>query len=126
MAMGLIHREIEIIGDKGRARVKALFDSGASASFLRREVAEEVATVIKMPITWDFTLGDNKTHRRAEYLTNIHLTIKDWTIFDRVLVVDQLASELIIGADILQRWRIALDFEKEDILIDKKAFELRL
>ena len=124
--MGLITKEIEIIGDKGRAGIKALFDSGASASFLRREVAEEVATVIKMPIARSFTLGDNKTIIETEHVTNIDIKIKDWIIFDRVLVVDQLATELVIGADIMQRWKITLDLEKEDILIDEKAFELRL
>jgi hypothetical protein len=124
--MGLIIKDVDIAGDKDRMKVRALFDSGASASFLRRDIAEKVATVLKMTKVWEFTLGDNKTRLQAECLTGIDITVKDWTIFDRVLVIDQLTSDLVIGADIMQRWKIKLDLETEDILIDKKVFELRL
>ncbi len=38
--MGMIVKEVKIEGDKGTAKVKALFDSGASDSILRKDVAD--------------------------------------------------------------------------------------
>jgi len=42
------------------------------------------------------------------------------------VVVEELSEELVIGSDRMQRWEIKLDLEKEDILIDKKALELKI
>jgi len=47
--MGLIVKEAEIAGDKGTKRAKALFDSGASLSLIRRSVLQGVAAEVKMP-----------------------------------------------------------------------------
>ncbi len=124
--MGIISRAIKIIGDKGEREVNALFDSGASASFIKHDIVKEVATIIKMPRERGFTLGNGEGTLRTPYVTNLDFNIKDWTIFDRILVVDKLGEELIIGADIMQRWKMKLDFEKEDILIDPKVFDFKL
>lgn len=52
--MGLITKQLLLEGDKGKAGVEALFDTGASASFIRREVAKNVGTVVKLPTPWTF------------------------------------------------------------------------
>jgi hypothetical protein len=55
-----------------------------------------------------------------------HLTINVITVYQQILVADELSEELIIGADTLQHWKIKLDPEREDVIIDKKGLELKL
>jgi hypothetical protein len=40
-------------------------------------------------------------------------------------VVDDLAEELIIGADMMQRWKISLDLDNEVVSIDPRALYMR-
>ena len=41
-------------------------------------------------------------------------------------VADDLAEELIIGADMMQKWKISLDLDNEDIAVDPRALYLNL
>ncbi|MDH7486480.1 MAG: retropepsin-like aspartic protease [Anaerolineae bacterium] len=126
MEMGLIIKPVEVIGDRDRVQVQALFDTEASASFLRRDIAESVATFSRWPAPWKFVLGDGKNTIEAQDFVGVHITIKGVTVFFPLLVVDQIGEEMIIGADMLQRWKIRLDPEKEEVFIDKKVTELKL
>lgn len=124
--MGLISKQIEVIGDKQKIKAQALFDTGASASFIRKDLADQIATVVRMPSPWIFILGDGKGKVQAEHCLHVDIIIKGVKIFHQLIAVKDLGEEIIIGADILQRWKIKLDPEKEDILIDKKVTELKL
>jgi hypothetical protein len=119
--MGLIVKPTNLTGDKGSATVQALYDTRASASFLRREIAERIATVSALPSAHRFTLGDGKDVLRVQEAVNLDITIDEVTVsFDEVtvsfnvLVVDELGEGMIIGADMLQRWKIRLDPEQEE------------
>lgn len=125
--MGLILKELEIAADRGKTSAKTLFDTGASISLIRKNVAEKVATVLRMPHSIDLIMGDGKSTLHAEWLTFIQFSLKG-SIFppQRVVVVDELEEDLIIGTDILQTWKIKLDLEHEDFIIDKSILRLRL
>jgi hypothetical protein len=124
--MGLIVKEVEIAGDKGTKKVKALFDSGAFLSLARRSVVQNVATEVKMPRSVSFQLGDGEGRLTTERWVPLFITVKGVEISDNVVVVDKLAEELIIGAGTLQKWRIKLDLENDDVLIDPRVAELKL
>jgi len=125
--MGIIMKEVEIAGDKGRKIVMSLFDSGASCSVIRKDVAEEVSTILKIPTPFEFILGDGETTLRADYVTFVEFTLKGYRYPpQRVIVVDKLEEELIFGVDTLQMWKIKLDFVNEDVVIDKSVLRLRL
>jgi hypothetical protein len=124
--MGLIVKPTNLTGDKGSATVQALYDTRASASFLRREIAERIATVSALPSAHRFTLGDGKDVLRVQEAVNLDITIDEVTVFFNVLVVDELGEEMIIGADMLQRWKIHLDPEQEEVYIDPRVTRLRL
>ena len=53
--MGLIVKRLRVAGDKGERRLEVLFDTGAGASFIRRDVVERIATTLELP---SYTLGD--------------------------------------------------------------------
>jgi len=124
--MGLIVKEVEIAGDKGGKKVKALFDSGASLSLVRRSAVQDVATEVKMPRPATFRLGDGEGQLTAENWAPLFITVKGIDISDNVVVVDKLAEELIVGAGTLQKWRIKLDLENDDVVIDPRVTELKL
>ena len=125
--MGVLVKEIEIIGDKGKAKVKALFDSGATDSLIRKDIAEKVATLLRMPQSLVFILGDGETQIQSDCSTDLQFIINNSLIPGwRFYVVDKMEEEIVIGADAFQRWKFKLDFEKEDVIIDKEALRLRL
>ncbi|MFQ5825090.1 MAG: retropepsin-like aspartic protease [bacterium] len=124
--MGLITKQLLLEGDKGKTDVVALFDTGASASFIKREIAQNLATIVKLPTPWTFIQGDGKNEITIQNGIMVNLTINDITIFQQILVADELSEELIIGADTMQRWKIRLDPEHEDVIIDRKVLDLKL
>ena len=124
--MGLIIKEVEIAGDKGTKKVRALFDSGASLSLIRQTVVQDVATEVKMPRQVAFQLGDGESQLTTQKWVPLLITVKGLGISDNVVVVGKLAEDLIIGAGTLQKWRIKLDLENDDVLIDPHVTELKL
>jgi len=42
------------------------------------------------------------------------------------MIIDNLSEPVIIGAKTLQAWRLKLDFEKDEVIIDPRVTKLRL
>jgi len=124
--MGLIYKRIFIEGNRGKTQVDVLFDSGASVSFLRREVAERIADLLPLPSPRSFSLDDGKGALEVREVTHVDIHLEEGTIFDEVVVASNLAEELVIGASTLQRWRVKLDFEQDEVILDKRLLNLKL
>lgn len=124
--MGLIIKRLQVVGDKGKRRVQVLFDTGASASFIRRDIAQSLTTILKLPSPEVYTLGDGVGRLRATETAVLYVTIKGIRISDNFIVVPRLSDEIIIGANTLQKWRVKLDLENEDVLIDRRVARLLL
>jgi len=45
---------------------------------------------------------------------------------DEFMVVPNLSDDVVIGAATLQKWRMKLDFEAEEVIIDPRVTRLRL
>jgi hypothetical protein len=76
MAVGLIIKKLPVFGDKGRTRVQILFDTGASSSFVRRDIAESLATILKLPSPEVYTLGDGVGRLRATETAVLYVIAK--------------------------------------------------
>lgn len=124
--MGLVIKELEIEGDLGKRNVETLFDSGASQSLIRKDMVTGIATVINLPHPIRFEMGDGKATIEAKELANLFIAINGYTINDQVIVVEELGDEMIIGARTMQGWRIKLDLENEEVIIDPKVMRMRL
>ncbi|MGA9350404.1 MAG: retropepsin-like aspartic protease [Anaerolineae bacterium] len=116
---------MEVAGSLGKRDCDVLFDTGASACFVRESVARECAQVLKWPTPLTFTLGDETTIT-AEHTTDLQVDIKGHPLAHMFLVVPNLPCEVVIGADFLQRWKIKLDPATEDFIIDERALEILL
>jgi hypothetical protein len=124
--MGLIVKKLRVFGDKGERRLQVLFDTGASASFIRSDVATPLAAVVNLPSAEVYTLGDGVGKLRAVATAVLYVMIKGIRISDNFIVVPRLSDEVILGAHTLQKWRLKLDLENEDVLIDRRMSRLLL
>ena len=123
--MGLIYKTYEVSGNRSTVPVNALFDTCAGPSFLRQDIAESIGTPAALPQPQRFTLADGTVALTVDRSINIAFTIGDAPLFYNFLVVDNLAEEMIIGADMMQRWKISLDLDQESVTVDHRALRLR-
>lgn len=124
--MGLIVKRLRVAGDKGERRLQVLFDTGASASFVRLDIAERIATTLKLPSPETYTLGDGVGKLRVNETVVLYVYINGVRTSDNFIVATRLSDEVIIGANTLQKWRIKLDLENEKVVIDKRMSRLLL
>ncbi len=52
--------------------------------------------------------------------------IDDFLLSDEFLVIPGLSEEAIIGATTLQKWRIKLDFEHDQVIVDPRSANLQV
>ncbi len=116
--MGIICKRLKIIGDKGSAEAEVLFDSGARSSVVRREVAQKVTTIVRMPTPKTFGLASNKAEMVSTEFTLMNIRIDGKDLDGRFYVLDDLRREVIIGSDFLQNWSIVLNPKNEDIKVN--------
>jgi hypothetical protein len=124
--VGLIVKRLRVVGDKGQRRLQVLFDTGAGASFIRRNVAEKVASIFELPSPKIYTLGDGVGRLRVNETAVLYIYIQGLEISDNFIVAPRLADEVIIGATTMQKWRVKLDLENERVIVDKRMARLLL
>jgi len=124
--MGLIVKRLRVVGDKGERRLQVLFDTGAAASFIRRDVAARIATALELPSPKTYTLADGGGRLRVNETAVLYVYIQGVEISDNFIVAARLSDEVIIGANTMQKWRIKLDLENERVIIDKRMARLLL
>ena len=124
--MGLIVKKLRVVGDKGEGKLRVLFDTGAGASFIRRDVVDGIATILELPTPKTYTLGDGVGRLRVSETAVLYVHIQGVEISDNFIVAPRLADEVIIGASTMQKWRVRLDLEDEKVIIDKRMARLLL
>lgn len=128
--MSILSRTISLIGSRGRTDRVALFDSGADYSMIRRDIAEAIAEPIALPDpeNWIFETAraGDEIHATHRITLDFRFYDSDARFSDEFIVFDDAAEEVIIGTATMQKWRIGLDFENEQIVYRKTARRLRV
>lgn len=124
--MAIIQKEISLAGSKGERRVLAVFDSGASYSCIQPELATELGLVDRLSKPLDFTTAKEGERLSATETTRLDFYINDYRFSDEFMLIPGLSEPVLIGAATLQKWRMKLDFETEEVIIDPKVTKLRL
>ncbi len=128
--VSVLDKDMLLIGSRARHRTVALFDSGASYSIIRRDIAEsiELLTPLPNPESYVFETARPGDLIRAQYRVIIEFRFDDsQALFsDEFIVFDECSEPVIIGATTLQKWHIKLDFENEEIIYRKTAQRLRV
>lgn len=126
--MSLINRKIVLAGSKGRKEVTAFFDSGASYSCINKKTADELAHLEPLSEVMEFETAESDSMIIAQYGIRVDFFFTDTPrrFTDELFVIDDLSEELIIGATTMQKWKIRLDFEHEEVIYDKRMHRLRI
>lgn len=124
--MGILVKQVTLRGDKGQVELDGMFDTGATYSVIRKDIAEQIATVI--PLDEPITLRTSEQSRQLTATHCICLTIwlNGYRLSDEFLVLEELSRPVLIGAATMQKWRIRLDMANEEVIVDPTATELWL
>ena len=123
--MGLIIKEYEVTGNRGSDTVRVLYDTGAGASFVRRDIADNLGDIVGTPTPVRFMMADAREGFTVDQVIPLNVNVDGTQLMFSFFIVDDLAEELIIGADMMQRWKISLDLDDESVAIDPRALYLR-
>ena len=115
--MGVIIKKLAFRGSKGEATLEALFDSGASMSFIRESLAEKLGKPDTMPQPMKFQTAERDRHVVAERVVRLEFKLNGEWLSDEFLILpdDVFSENVIIGAKTMQAWRIIIDMEKEEV-----------
>lgn len=117
--MPVLYKTLIFQGNKGQTEVKALFDSGASASFVRTDIADKVGYIFSFRDKREIIVADGSRKSYDNRVLPAGFMLNDCPIVSEFKVVDNLSEEVIVGADTLQRNKITLDFDKDEVNTDK-------
>lgn len=121
----ILRKEIEVLGSKGSKKVIALFDSGSTYSIISEKLARTVETLTPLPQPKKLKIANGEV-TVINHRVPLDFKLNGITLSDEFLVFDKLPNDVIIGASTMQKWRIKLDFEKEDVIVNPEVAELIL
>ena len=124
--MAVIEKKIKLIGSKGKANVIAIFDSGATYSCIQPELAKKLGITEPLPSAKHFGTAKKKIKVTARQAVRLDFCLNGYTFSDEFMVITGLSDVVIIGAKTLQAWRMKLDFENDEVIIDPRVTKLRL
>lgn len=124
--MSRVFEEVKVKSNKGESQVRALFDTGASRTFIRSDVATKIGDLVELSRPRVATLGDGENRIEIKHQILLEIAIDDYFISADADVSAKLAHELIIGASTMQEWGIAVEPKEEKVVIKdpKTSFEL--
>lgn len=124
--MSRVFEEVKVKSNKGQSQIKALFDTGASRTFIRSDVATKIGDLVELSRPRVAALGDGENKIEIKHQILLEIALDDYFISADADVSARLAHELIIGASTMQEWGIAVEPKEEKVVIKdrKTSFEL--
>ena len=116
--MGVIKEKMLLIGEKSDEIVETLFDSGATFSFIRKDLAINLGNITKTRISRSFNTAENGRTITIDEKINLDFVLDNETLSEEFFVSDQLRNDAIIGAYTMQKYRMKLDFENDNVIVD--------
>ncbi|MEW6608680.1 MAG: retropepsin-like aspartic protease [bacterium] len=124
--MAVIEKNIRLVGSKGEKEVCALFDSGSTYSCVVPELAKILGIPEKLPKPMEFETAKEKEKVTANERVSLDFYIDGLRLSDEFMLLPELSEQTIIGAKTLQSWRMKLDFEHDEVIIDPRVTKLRI
>ena len=124
--MSIIEKKLRLEGPLGEKEVTALFDSGASVSCIRPDIAEmlEISIPLRKPL--QISTADEDNSMSVNEKVDLEFYIGEYHFWTEFFIVPKLTEEVIIGAITMQQWRFKLDFENEEVIIDPRVTRMRI
>ena len=124
--MGMIIKEYTVTGTRHSDVVRVLYDTRSRLSFTRRDIAENLGEIVAMPSPMRYMMADGRERIIVNQRINLDVDIDGTSIEHSFYVADDLAEEIIIGADLMQTWKISLDMDQEEVAIDPRILYLNM
>lgn len=124
--MSIIKLPLRFEGAKGEKILYALFDSGANLSCINERLAEDIANFESFLRPRHLATVSENHFIEVRHRITTDFFIDDIQLSDEFLVVSALSEEVVIGAATMQKWRIKLDFETDQVIVDPKVAKLQL
>lgn len=124
--MAAIEKKMKLVGSKGSEEITALFDSGATYSCIQPELAAKLEIVLSLPEPMDFGTAKEGEKLQAKEVVRLNFHLDGYRFSDEFMLIPGLSEQVIIGAATLQKWRMRLDFEHDEVIIDPRVTKLRL
>lgn len=124
--MAVIQKLVRLVGSKGSSEEEIIFDSGATYSVIRPDLAEKLGIVESLPEPMEFGTAEDRRTFRAEKAVRLNFYLNGYRFSDEFMLIPGLSEPAIIGAKTLQAWRMKLDFEADEVIIDPRVTKLRL
>ena len=123
--MSILERSIKLAGSKGEGEVIAIFDSGSTYSCIAPELAQKLEVVVNIPQPMEFGTAERGRKIVATQRVSLDFYIDGYRFSDEFMIIPKLSESAIIGATTMQKWRIKLNFETEEVIIDPRVTKLR-
>jgi len=124
--MSIIKHPLLYVGTKGEKYVYTLFDSGANLSCINPDFLEGIEIPSYIGRVRKLATASEGHYIEIKERVTLDFYINDVLLSDEFLVVPGLSEEAIIGAATMQKWRIKLDFEHDQVIVDPKVAKLQL
>ena len=125
--MGEILKKIKVRAKPEKElNLMLFFDSGSPHTYAKKSAAENLEGLMKLPVPVEFIgIGDGVFS--ANYALNIQVSLLDFWCLHLCYVVDdeilEANEDILIGHDFMQKFKIGLDFDKEDLILDENALK---
>lgn len=110
----LLTPQLPIRGNRSERIANVLIDTGASFSFVRRDVAEAVSAIIALPRPLRVELGDGSVVELSETAI-LGVEVAGLNAVDNFIVMPQLLEEVVLGAGTMRKYALKLDMETSAI-----------
>jgi hypothetical protein len=124
--MAIIQKPIRLVGSKGSQEEVAIFDSGSTYSCIQPELAEKLEIIVPLPEPMGFGTAKEGETLTATERVSLNFYLDGYRFSDEFMLIPGLSEAVIIGAKTLQGWRMKLDFEADDVIVDPRVTHLRL
>jgi hypothetical protein len=124
--MSIIKHPLLYVGSKGGKTLYTLFDSGANLSCIRPDHINELETPAHLGRVRRLLTAGDAHYIEIEYRVTLDFYINDILLSDEFLVVPGLSEDAVIGAATMQKWRIKLDFEHDQLIVDPRVSRMQL
>ena len=124
--MAVIQKLIKVVGSKGSQEVEAIFDSGSTYSCIQPELASKLGIIEALPEPMEFGTAKDGEKLQAKERVSLNFYLNGYRFSDEFMLIPGLSEQALIGAATLQKWRMKLDFEHDEVIIDPRVTKLRL
>lgn len=103
-----------------------MFDSGASVSCIRPDIAVCLEQPIPVRPPWRISTAEENTFMEAREMVALEFYLEGYRFATQFYLLPKLTEEVVIGATTMQQWRFKLDFEHEEVIIDPRVTRMRI